>query len=682
MRKRSIRTYIQNKIDKGEYQKIRLLLFFILYSIWAMGQNNINTAETFNADPFKKKADSLVATANGYIKKGDFSNALRTVQKGLTLYKTIKDHKSIGNCFNKIASIHYYQGNYPEALSNYDQSLPFYKNANFTKGVASSINNKGAIYFYLGNYPKALDHYKQAVTLNEEANNQKQTAAAIQNIGNIYVELDDYANAMKHFQIAKKTYETFSDKKTLSQVLNAIGEIYLKQEEYTKAQAHFDQALQLANQIDDKQRILEALFNLGDVYGAQKEYKKSLAYYYQTLALAKEIKNTLYKSLSLIAIGKINFKQSKNNLAAINCKKGLKIANDLKTISIQRDACNCLYKVYKSLHNNKIALAYYEQSIDYNDSLHAKQTADKILNMEFEKQILIDSIAHVEKSRQLQVKHQQVVQKKEKQRNVILGVGFLVLTLAVGLWSRLNFIRKSKAVLQIEKDRSEHLLLNILPEEIAQELKQKGYVDAQDFETASILFTDFKSFTETASKLSPKELVEEINTCFKAFDAIIDRYGIEKIKTIGDAYMAAGGLPKPNTNSVKKTILAAIEMQEFVIKRKLENEMLNKPAFEMRVGIHVGPIVAGIVGVKKFQYDVWGDTVNTASRMESNGAIGKVNISQDTYLLIKDEMDLTFNYRGNIDVKGKGTMKMYFVTKTSNSQKRLLNPAFDISSSS
>ena len=127
--------------------------------------------------------------------------------------------------------------------------------------------------------------------------------------------------------------------------------------------------------------------------------------------------------------------------------------------------------------------------------------------------------------------------------------------------------------------------------------------------------------------------------------------------------MAAGGLPIPDTNAVKNTILAALEMQAFVAKRKRENNVQNKPAFDMRVGIHVGPIVAGIVGVKKFQYDIWGDTVNTASRMESNSEVGKINISQDTYLLVKDEKEFAFEYRGKLYVKGKGELEMYFVSQ-------------------
>ena len=158
-------------------------------------------------------------------------------------------------------------------------------------------------------------------------------------------------------------------------------------------------------------------------------------------------------------------------------------------------------------------------------------------------------------------------------------------------------------------------------------------------------------------------LVEEINVCFKAFDYIAEKYNVEKIKTIGDSYMAAGGIPHPDENSTKNIVLAGLEMQEFVTKRVIENEQKQIPFFEMRLGIHAGPIVAGIVGIKKFQYDVWGDAVNTASRIESNGMVGKVNISETLYNLIKDDETFTFEYRGHIHAKGKGEIKMYFVEK-------------------
>lgn len=215
--------------------------------------------------------------------------------------------------------------------------------------------------------------------------------------------------------------------------------------------------------------------------------------------------------------------------------------------------------------------------------------------------------------------------------------------------------------LQIEKQKSDDLLLNILPAEIADELKKYGKVEAREFEQVSILFGDFKDFTQIAQRMSHQELVAEINECYQQFDQIISCYGIEKIKTIGDSYMAAGGLPHKDPLSAAHAVLAALDMQEYMIARKSMRSMLSLPAFEMRVGIHTGRVVAGVVGLKKFQYDIWGDTVNTASRMENTGEVGMVNISFDTYRLLKYDSQFKFIHRGNIDVKGKGKLPMYYV---------------------
>lgn len=214
-----------------------------------------------------------------------------------------------------------------------------------------------------------------------------------------------------------------------------------------------------------------------------------------------------------------------------------------------------------------------------------------------------------------------------------------------------------------EKERSESLLLNILPEEIAEELKEKGSAETQLIDLVTVLFTDFKGFTALSEELSPQNLVKEINHCFSAFDHIMEKCGVEKIKTIGDAYMAAGGLPTPNTSHPRDVIKAAIEIQEFILGLAEDKKRKGEPFFEIRIGVHTGPVVAGIVGVKKFQYDIWGDTVNTASRMESSGAVGRVNVSESTYELIKDLPEYSFESRGKVQAKGKGLLEMFFVDK-------------------
>ena len=239
----------------------------------------------------------------------------------------------------------------------------------------------------------------------------------------------------------------------------------------------------------------------------------------------------------------------------------------------------------------------------------------------------------------------------------------LIILLAIGLYRRTLYISKTKKIIETERNRSDKLLLNILPEQTAQELKDSGSVKAKKFESVSVLFTDFKGFTNYAEELSPELLVKSIGFYFSEFDNIVDKYGLEKIKTIGDAYMCAGGLPNPSQDHAKQAIRAAMEINDFV-NRVREDVSKDYANFDIRIGINSGPVVAGVVGRKKIAYDIWGDTVNVASRMESMSDIGRINIGESTYQLIKDDFDC--EYRGEYEVKNRGKMRMYFVNAVFN----------------
>lgn len=254
---------------------------------------------------------------------------------------------------------------------------------------------------------------------------------------------------------------------------------------------------------------------------------------------------------------------------------------------------------------------------------------------------------------------------------ILLTISLFLLVLAI-IKIRTSNLRKQNELLEkkvqsrtsqlkIEKERSDELLMNILPEKIAEELKQNGSTDARLFESVTIMFTDFKEFTKLAEIMNPKDLVNEIDYCFRKYDEIITSYGIEKIKTIGDSYMAVAGLPKPSGNHAELMVRAALDIRDFMIQYKEQRIEANKPYFEVRIGIHSGEVVAGIVGVKKFAYDVWGDAVNTASRLESKSTPGKINISEFTKELLGDAFEI--EYRGEIEAKNKGILKMYYVER-------------------
>lgn len=220
-------------------------------------------------------------------------------------------------------------------------------------------------------------------------------------------------------------------------------------------------------------------------------------------------------------------------------------------------------------------------------------------------------------------------------------------------------IEIQKELIEKEKHKAEKLLLNILPHETADELISKGKASPRHYRMATVMFCDFKGFTKIAERLQPQELVDELDKCFNAFDDIMEKYNVEKIKTSGDAYMAAGGVPIRNKTNPIDMVLAAIEVQEFMAQHKVDRLAAGRPAWELRVGIHTGEVIAGVVGKKKFAYDIWGDTVNTAARMESSSEVGKINISGSTFRYVSQYFDV--KYRGKIPAKNKGEVDMYFI---------------------
>ncbi len=274
----------------------------------------------------------------------------------------------------------------------------------------------------------------------------------------------------------------------------------------------------------------------------------------------------------------------------------------------------------------------------------------------FREEQAADSLSNVIANERTRFENERNMSRERVRRNVFMAASLGLLIFGV-------FVYRQRDRINAEKKRSEELLLNILPEEVAEELKAKGEAEAVHFDLVTVLFTDFKGFTAMSEVMTPKQLVHDLHECFSAFDRITGKYGIEKIKTIGDAYMAAGGLPTPNATHAQDAVNAALEIRDFIAEGKARKIADGLPYFEVRIGIHTGPVVAGIVGVKKFQYDIWGDTVNTASRMESSGDVGKVNISEATYALVKDGPDLRFTPRGRVEAKGKGAMEMFYVER-------------------
>ncbi len=494
------------------------------------------------------------------------------------------------------------------------ESLALYTELNDIEGIARCNLQLGVLNFDIQNFETAVNYFQNILNTNTE--NTRMRGVAHYLLALSFSELKEFEKAEKMFDLAVGEIEQ-SDSVFHLQIQAFKGKMYSNKGENKKAV-----------------EILEAVL-------IEQEETISEEGYAPIFAFLSTAHLQLHHYDKAILFGKKAYK--------------LSIGRGSNTVYL-REAEASLYKAFYAKNQMDSAYFYLEALKLLNDSVSSRQVVQRVTEMsgkyEFEQKLRTQK-AHQELKDRLAEKE---IERQKLIRN-LLFLGFVL----VGIFALIFFRQRIR--ISREKDRSDNLLLNILPEEIAQELKENGKAEARNFDMVSILFTDFKGFTEASAKLSAGELVSEINICFEAFDSIVEKYNIEKIKTIGDAYMAAGGLPVPTPRSAKNTVMAALEMQAFVAKRKAKNITKGKPSFDMRVGIHTGPVVAGIVGVKKFQYDIWGDTVNTASRMESSGEVGKVNISEATYELLKDEPDLAFESRGKIEAKGKGEMEMWFVQK-------------------
>lgn len=595
--------------------------------------------------------------------RGHYTKALDCYIQSLEIQEEIGNQKEVAACLNNIGLIYVIQGNYPKALDYYNKGLKIERQIGNQKGVAITLNNIGIIYNDQGDYPKAIDFYTQSLKIEQQFGDQKGEAICLNNIGIIYHNQGDYAKALEYHTRSLKIKEQIGDQMGIAPSLHNIGLVYHKQHDYAKALNYYTQSLEIKEHFGDEKGIALSLNSIGEIYLLQGDYKTAMGYYLQSLNISEEIQDKRGTANTLNNIGEISNKQGDHIQAISWCEIALETSTEINILTEQRDACVCLFDAYKAQGNHEKALEFHEKIVSLEDSLQAEETNRKLRQMEFAKQMLADSLIQEEEKLKVQISHEKEVRKKKRTRNIYLFAAVLLLIFAVGFYRRIRFVKMSKLLIEKEKNRSDRLLLNILPSEIADELKEKGKAKARVFDKVTILFSDFKDFTKISEQLSAEELVDEINTCFKPFDSICKKYGIEKIKTIGDSYMAAGGLPVPSGGSVKKTVLAAIEMMEFIQQRKGEREAKGQIGFEMRLGIHTGPVVAGIVGVSKFQYDIWGDSVNIASRIEASSEVGKINISQATYELIKDDPKFKFQPRGKIKVRGKGEIEMWFVEK-------------------
>lgn len=525
--------------------------------------------------------------------------------------------------------------------------------------------HKGAALRLKSDFTQALESYFEAASIASEKNINRDLGLVDIAIADVYSIMRNHDNAVKYYELGIDILEKTGDLFNFATGLSNLGDEYFMSKEYDLAIEHFMEAGLIFKKINSLEGNAYILGNMGMVYAEQGKDDLAEANINEAINNMEELE--LYYPISVYLTYMSDIYLGKNNWkAALNySKRSYELALKYRLKEQLSEASLQLSKLYELSNNYEESLDYYKNYSQLKDSIANIERVQKMaeLRTDFEvskKQTEVDLLTEQQKNQQIQV--DLLNQQNKNRQNLAIATIvalFLSALIAIGLYRRNKFIQRTKLIIEEEKNRSDDLLLNILPEETAMELKAHGKVDAKRFESVTVLFTDFKSFTSYSENLSPEKLVKSVDYYFSKFDHIIEKYKLEKIKTGGDSYMCAGGLPFPTKDHAIKMTLAAFEIARFVedTKNSDNHEIAH---FDIRIGINTGPVVAGVVGTKKFSYDIWGDTVNVASRMESTSIPGKINVAENTYQLIKDAFDC--EYRSEIEVKNKGKMNMYFVT--------------------
>ena len=493
------------------------------------------------------------------------------------------------------------------ALQNLLEGFSIANEEERSRELGTIYKNIADVYSGLGDHQNAILNYKNAIPILEAENDSIHYADALENIGDEYnLKLLKPDSALIFFKQSGAIYRALDYKLGIAYNLGNVGLAYALKGENDVAERNINQATEILEELGDYYPICVYLTYMSDIYAERGDYEAAFGFAHKSLDLANQ--HSLKEQIS--------------------------------------DAYLKLSELYEKRGNPSESLAYYKNHIAFRDSVTNIGVVQEMANQRLaQKQIEVD-----------------LLNEKQNKQDIINIAMIIIASLTIILLLTLYWYYRA---ISREKKTSENLLLNILPADTAEELKEYGKVQAKKFDSVSVLFTDFKDFTRHSSTLTPENLVRSVDYYFSKFDEIIGKHGLEKIKTIGDSYMCAGGLHFHQDDHALKMMQASFEMVQIMEESK--NDSDNIMAYDIRIGVNTGAVVAGVVGTKKFAYDIWGDTVNVAARMESNSERGRINISQNTYELIKDSYDC--EYRGEIEVKNKGMMNMYYVNKAKESTK-------------
>ncbi len=531
-------------------------------------------------------------------------------------------------------------GDYTKALENFDQADELFSKSGYLLGNAFTMNNRGTVYDALGNYKLALEQYIEALKIYEDNDKQEEIAVTYNNIGAVNAKMGNVEDALEYYSMSYEINESLERTIDMAHGLNNIGTLYSDLGYYEEALAMFNSTYDLASQADVKGLEATALFNMAGANQGMGDYDSALENYSESIAQYEEIGDQEGMISVFNNVGTLFSEMGDFESALAQHTNAFQMSRDISYRDGLQSSLKNMSQDYEALGDYENANRYLSLYAELREALRSEEVAKRFADAQ--------TIYETEK------KDAQI----EEQRQVLtlqsLRIKLMTAIITIIVIFLLVVVLLSIKIFQ-ERQKSEKLLLNILPKKVADTLKKYGKTEPESFPEVTMYFSDIVSFTSTSNNLDPKFLIEELNDIFTMFDNIMESHGCERIKTIGDAYMGVCGLPAPNENHAENIARAAVD----IVAALEERNKTAQQSWRIRVGINTGRVTGGVVGIKKYIYDVFGDTVNTASRMESNSEPMRINVSNTTYEILKDKFD--FEKREPVEVKGKGVFQMYFL---------------------
>ncbi len=604
----------------------------------------------------KLKADTnkvnLLCTLSKSFYKVDPDSGIKYGYVSVELAEKINWKKGLAKSYNSLGINYSVKGDNERASQLFSKSLAIYKALNYKDGISEQLGNLGIVSMNQSNFTAALDYYQQSLKIDDTDSNK---ARQYGNIGVVYTHLKDYDRALKYNIRSLRIREKLGDKDRISQQLSNIALNYTFLKDYDKALENYEKALKIDKESGNKRSIAIRLGNIGVLHWEKKDYEKAYEYYNRALKINNEISNRSGIAVNLTNLGAIHYfltqdsilnklklAGTKLNLDKVyNINKAIEYSNESEHLALETGNKRQLIEIYEILKEAHKSVGRYEDAYKYQtgwaklkDSIFSVEKTTEIANLEAKKENEI-------KEKELKLKDLELDRKAKEQTALFAGMAAIIILLVV---------------IFLQRRKSEKLLLNIMPEKIAKRLKRNEKNIADRFEEVSIIFVDIVGFTTYSRGTEPEEIVSALNDIFTRFDILSIKHGLEKIKTIGDCYMAVAGLPEPNKKHAEATAKFALEAKDL-----MHNYVTpDGQKLKFRIGIDTGPVVAGVIGQSKFSYDLWGDAVNVASRMESTGLPNEIQVTENFINEIKGSA-IKYVQRGEVEIKGKGTIVTYLL---------------------